>query len=44
MNQIIEKENMLEIAHFDQKIKIENLIYEINGIQVMIDREISATK
>lgn len=41
MNQIIEKGNMLEVAHFDQKIKIENLIYEINGIQVMIDRDLA---
>lgn len=32
MNEIIVKEN----------IKIENLIYEIRGKQVMIDREISA--
>ena len=34
MNEIIEKEN----------IKIENMIYEIRGKQVMLDREISVTK
>lgn len=34
MNETIEKEN----------IKIENMIYEIRGKQVMIDSEISATK
>ena len=34
MNDIVNKE----------EIKIENLIYEIRGKQVMIDSEISATK
>ena len=34
MNEIIVKDN----------IKIENLIYEIRGKQVMLDSEISATK
>ena len=34
MNEIIEKE----------EIKIENMIYEIRGVQVMLDSEISATK
>ena len=34
MNSIMEKEN----------IKIENMIYEIRGKQVMLDSEISATK
>ena len=34
MNEIITKED----------IKIENMIYEIRGKQVMLDREISATK
>lgn len=34
MNAIKEKEN----------IKIENMIYEIRGKQVMLDSEISATK
>ena len=28
----------------DVDIKVENLIYEIRGIQVMLDNEISATK
>ena len=27
-----------------EEIKIENLIYEIRGMQVMLDSEISATK
>ena len=34
MNKIIEKENL----------KIEDMIYEIRGKQVMLDSEISATK
>ena len=34
MNEIIEKE----------EIKVENLSYEIRGKQVMLDKEISATK
>ena len=34
MNEVIEKEN----------IKIEDMIYEIRGVQVMLDSEISATK
>ena len=34
MNEIILKE----------KIKVENIIYEIRGKQVMLDSEISATK
>ena len=34
INDLIEKEN----------IKIENMIYEIRGKQVMLDSEISATK
>ncbi len=34
MNDIVNKE----------EIKIENLIYEIRGKQVMLDSEISATK
>ena len=34
MNKVIVKEN----------IKIENMIYEIRGVQVMLDSEISATK
>lgn len=34
MNEVIEKED----------IKIENLIYEIRGKQVMLDSEISTTK
>ena len=34
MNEIIDKEN----------IKIENMIYEIRGKQVMLDSEISSTK
>ena len=34
MNEIIEKENIM----------IEDLIYEVRGIQVMLDSEISATK
>ena len=34
MNEVIEKE----------EIKIENMIYEIRGKQVMIDREISRAK
>ena len=34
MNEIITKED----------IKIENMIYEIRGKQVMLDSEISATK
>ena len=34
MNEVISKENK----------KIENLIYEIRGKQVMLDSEISATK
>ena len=33
MNEVVEKE-----------IKIENMIYEIRGKQVMLDSEISATK
>ena len=34
MNEVIEREN----------IKIEDMIYEIRGVQVMLDSEISATK
>lgn len=34
MNDVILKDN----------INIENLIYEVRGVQVMLDREISATK
>ena len=34
MNEIIEKE----------KLRIENMIYEVKGVQVMLDSEISATK
>ena len=34
MNEIITKEN----------IKIENMIFEVRGKQVMLDSEISATK
>ena len=34
MNEVIEKEN----------IKIKDMIYEIRGMQVILDREISATK
>ena len=34
MNEIIEKRN----------IKIEDMIYEVRGKQVMLDSEISATK
>ena len=34
MNEIIVKDN----------IKIENMIYEVRGKQVMLDSEISATK
>lgn len=34
MNEIIEKE----------KIIIEDMIYEVRGVQVMLDSEISATK
>ena len=34
MYDILEKDN----------IKIENLIYEINGIQIMVDSEVSVTK
>ena len=34
MNEILIKE----------EIKVENMIYEIRGKQVMLDREISATK
>ena len=34
MNEIMGKED----------IKIENMIYEINGVEVMLDSEISATK
>ena len=34
MNEIIEKEQIL----------IEDMIYEIRGVQVMLDSEISATK
>ena len=34
MNEVIEKE----------EIKIEDMIYEIKGVQVMLDSEISATK
>jgi len=33
MNEIIEKQ-----------VKIENMIYEIRGVQVMLDSEISVTK
>ena len=34
MNEIIEKD----------ETKVENMIYEVRGKQVMLDREISATK
>ena len=34
MNEIIEKE----------KVVIENMIYEVRGVQVMLSSEISATK
>ena len=34
MNKIIEKENII----------IEDMIYEIRGVQVMLDSEISRTK
>ena len=34
MNEVLEKE----------ETKIENMIYEIRGVQVMLDSEISATK
>lgn len=34
MNEIIEKEN----------ITIEDMIYEVRGVHVMLDSEISATK
>lgn len=28
----------------NEKLKIENMIYEVRGKQVMLDREISVTK
>ena len=34
MSELIEKENIL----------IEDMIYEVRGVQVMLDSEISATK
>ena len=34
MNEIVEKENIM----------IENMIYEVRGVQVMLSSEISATK
>ena len=34
MNEIIEKENII----------IEDMIYEVRGVQVMLDSEISVTK
>lgn len=44
MNEIIEKENKFEIENYNQKAKIEDMIYEIRDIQVMFDSKIFATK
>ena len=40
MNNVIETEEMFENSNFEQK-KIENLIYEINGKQVMLDSDLA---
>ena len=44
MNEIIDKEDKYNIDNLETKIKIEDMIYDINGKQVMLDSEISATK
>ena len=41
MNKTIEKENKFEVKNCDQKIKIEDLIYEINGKQIMFDSDLA---
>lgn len=41
MNEIIEKENNCDINDLETKLKIEDMIYEIRGKQVMLDSDLA---
>lgn len=42
MNEIVEKEKLkIEVETLENKIKIEDMIYDINGKQIMLDSDLA---